>query len=405
MFLLFCLLLAFLQAASYWVNVDITPKTFSYVAVSWINSSTVISAGNSQSGGSVIRSSDRGNTWSKMTITAPNRLFDIATVKLQNLIYILTVDDGGGVFLSVNSGTSWVKRTTLASKLISVCIGSNGNAFTTGQNNKIYRSSNTTTYGTWSNLSPTTVLAAYKGYFWGICSTNGINVIAVGDFGLVYSSSSAGNVWTAGVSGTNVTIYTVAAATSSVAMAAGASNYVAITYNNGLTWKTLNPFTVSGITCQFHTISFYNSFTGFVVGSTGTASYIMKTNDAGSTWVQEAAFNSIIYSLSVNGLISGVAGGVAGTGMYARLSDPTGQPSTQPSTQPTFQPFKHPTGQPTLQPMDYPSSQPSWLPTALPSQQPFSVPSCQPTNQPSLKPQKSPTTTKWFAIEPTIKSS
>jgi photosystem II stability/assembly factor-like uncharacterized protein len=318
MMLLLFFILSIFPVSCYWINVPASPSTYSYVSVSWINSTTVLAVGNSLSGGAVIRSMNRGLTWTQMSISGGNRFFDISATNIKGKTYALTVDDLGQIFLSLNYGTSWTKKATLTGvRMLSVCIGSNGYSFISGQSNKIYRASNTSSYATWTNLSPT--IPGTKGYFWGIGSMDGIHVITVGDYGYVYYSSNAGATFAAGASGTNVSIYTISNGNNTVAMAAGASNFVAITYNNGMTWKTLNPFTVGGITSQYHTVSMLNTREAFIAGYVSTKSYIYMTVDGGNSWRVQAEVSKVIYSLSMYDSLTGSAGAVAGAGFYTLI--------------------------------------------------------------------------------------
>lgn len=100
------------------------------------------------------------------------------------------------------------------------------------------------------------------------------------------------------------------------AQAGGASGYLAITHDGGVTWTNVTPFP-SSVTIRFHSIKMLSDTEAYVAGSNGD---IYHTLNAGSSWVKVAATGVTLYSLDVFSETQGTAGAIAGSQVYTIVS-------------------------------------------------------------------------------------
>ena len=335
-------------AANLWEAVTAPSKSsMSFYSASWATNRYVVAVGNNGVGntGEIIYSSNKGLTWKAANVTSGTTfrtLTDVASYSQNN--YFLAVDyyttlKTGSIYLSTNGGSKWTVAATKYNgktnlpKLTSVSIGSNGNAFAAGysfgSSISIFRSTSTSNFATWRNIS-TFYDAQYT--FFGIGTSDGQNVIAVGTYdnsvtsalsGVIIYSSNAGSSWKHASSGSSVdVIYCVSMANASVAMIAGDNGYVAHTENGGRNWTTVNVYGTNSslFTTKFHSISMVSPQIAFVAGFIGSKSYVYKTVNGGVSWFIDASGFSSIYSLAMYDVNLGVAGGIAGAGMYVSVA-------------------------------------------------------------------------------------
>jgi hypothetical protein len=335
LFLLLLILMTRLVVHCEWTSVSapLSAANYKFVGAAWSNDKqTVVAAGQVSNGGLMIRSTDQGLTWNISSISQAFALWDITAKALkinQNYVtYFLSVDDNGNVFLSLNNGVTWqLKVSALQPRLLCVCLGSNGRAFTTGFRNKIFSSTNNTNFQNWTLIA--TPINPQSGLsFYGISTYDGSNVITVGSSNNIYFSRNSFSTFTKAnigtttltnpSSSTSVTIYSLSHGNASVAIAAGSNSYVAITYNFGATWKLLSVFKNSGYTSSYHSVSMIDDRKAFVMGTASTTSDIYRTINGGLTWNLEKSVNSVLYSLSMVSLDLGVAGALSST--YVRVT-------------------------------------------------------------------------------------
>jgi hypothetical protein len=334
-FLLLLILMTRLVVHCEWTSVSapLSAANYKFVGAAWSNDKqTVVAAGQVSNGGLMIRSTDQGLTWNITSISQAFALWDITAKALkinQNYVtYFLSVDDNGNVFLSLNNGVTWqLKASAVQSRLLCVCLGSNGRAFTTGFRNKIFSSTNNTNFQNWTLIA--TPINPQSGLsFYGISTYDGSNVITVGSSNNIYFSRNSFSTFTKAnigtttltnpSSSTSVTIYSLSHGNASVAIAAGSNSYVAITYNFGATWKLLSVFKNSGYTSSYHSVSMIDDRKAFIMGTASTTSDIYRTINGGLTWNLEKSVSSVLYSLSMVSLDLGVAGALSST--YVRVT-------------------------------------------------------------------------------------
>lgn len=304
------------DANTAWAQVSVPASSFSYVSVNFWSSYDAIAVGNQFSGGAMIVTNDSGISWSTVSYNGTlGPLYDVTSHKYSDINYILSVDYNGNMYLSTDNATSFSNVFTNAfGALIGVSVGSNNEAYTCGQGNRIYKSSVSSNFSTWTTIS--TGIAT--GIFYDISSYDGVNIITVTSSGSIYYSTDSASTWTKGTSSasSSTVIYCVDHGSNSIAMAGGSNGYLSITYDNGATWSSITPFS-SSVTIRFHSVTMLNSTEAFVAGSNGE---IWRTLDAGSNWQLEASTGDLLYSIGVWDTIIGVAGATSLSGVYTQVT-------------------------------------------------------------------------------------
>jgi photosystem II stability/assembly factor-like uncharacterized protein len=351
-------------------------------------------AGQQLSAGVILRSTNMGVSWTSKTFSG-TRLTDVATYTSGSFTYFVIVSSNANIYYSMNGGSTWSSNIVVSYALQGVTIGSNGVAYAVGATSGILTSSRSSNYSTWSDVSSLT-LASVQLY--AVCSPDGVNVVAVGASGTVYTSSDSGTTWSSSSSGVSTTLYAVScASTSSTVVAAGASAAMLLSNDQGASWSAMNVVGVGSVTAsttfQFHCVTVLNSYLFYA--STGVGTIIVSKNGGHSWALEKSVSSSPIYGLSMYSSSLGVGSNGQGFAILkspAPTRAPTGQPTRQPSRQPSAQPSRQPTTQPTPQPTRRPTTQPTGQPSSHPSSQPSCQPSTQPTVQPSSRPTGQPST-------------
>jgi photosystem II stability/assembly factor-like uncharacterized protein len=317
--LLFVFISNYYLATGNWIKVEVSPKDFSYRAATWSSVSNVVMVGGSAFGGSIIYSNNQGSSFNKVDIGS-YALWDISSKTIDGITYFLTVDDAGKIYGSTDLGINWNLYSSTINSLYGSCIGTNGQAFVSGKNFKLYTSSTSNNFQNWTAL-PSPV--AGPGSFYAISTVDGVNVIAVGTKGVCYSQNS-GTSWSQPDSFTlnTHTLYALSHGNASTAMVGGDSFTIAITFNYGETWKKLTVPGATTFSCKFHTVSMLTPYISFVAATanSGSFSVIYKTVDAGNTWLLQTQVNTIIYSLSMFDAKYGVAGTATHGGVYVSVT-------------------------------------------------------------------------------------
>lgn len=325
--IIFVLFLLFVQAVSRELAaapLSTTLKSYSlYSAVTWPSDGTVLACSYDSKGGLIIRSTDYGITWTQVA-SIPFALNGLTSTTLtaNGLTYYMAVDNSRRTYMSNGTGQTWGRVGDRPSNnLFSAAIGKNGNAFTAGAN-VVRRASYSTLFSTWTTL--TVAPDPFFNLWFDVSTSDGVNVIIVGSDGMVYYSSSSGDSWTAGSSGTNSSIYCVShAASSSVfAMAAGASGYLAKTSDGGSTWTLMTAFSAD-YTAQYRSISVLTTTEAYVAAYSTTVDpkgVVYRTFNGGTTWSLMSSVTSQLFSLAMYSSDYGVAGSTDGVGIYALVA-------------------------------------------------------------------------------------
>lgn len=146
-----------------WVAIKPTELYYNYVAVTWSSDTTALAAGYSVSGGVMMRTTDKGLTWTSVaTDVSFGGLYGLTSKTINNVKYFVAVDELGLPYVSVGSdGVSWTANVDyLSTSLLDVSIGSNGKAFICGSSSSVYIGDKSTNFTSWTSISPTTPASA-----------------------------------------------------------------------------------------------------------------------------------------------------------------------------------------------------------------------------------------------------
>lgn len=169
-----------------WVQISTTQVYDNFLAVTWPYAGTVLAAGYQVSGGNILLSNDDGVSWKTINTTSFSfgSLYALISNTISSTTYYLAVDDSGYVYGSTGDGTTWTQKAQVPTQLFGAVIGSNGNAYVCGYNNKVYRSTTASSYSTWTSTSPT---ISGVNYLNDVSTFDGVNVIVVGSRGRLKS--------------------------------------------------------------------------------------------------------------------------------------------------------------------------------------------------------------------------
>lgn len=180
--LFFCLVVFAAVVRSEWVRIPGPEVYDNFLAVTWPYDGTVLAAGYQVAAGNIIRSTDDGVTWTTVEPSSFSfgSLYGLYSKTISSTTYYLAVDDNGNIYGSTGDGTTWEELASVPTALFGVTIGSNGNAYVSGYNNKVYRSTESSAYATWTSVSPT---ISGINYINDVSTYDGTNVIIVGSRG------------------------------------------------------------------------------------------------------------------------------------------------------------------------------------------------------------------------------
>lgn len=142
-----------------WVATKPSELYYNYVAVTWASETCALAAGYSASGGVMMRSTDKGLTWTRVASNVDfGGLYGLSSKVINNVKYFVAVDELGLPYASVGSdGVTWEANTDyLATGLLDVSIGSNGKAFICGSSSSVYIGDASTNFTSWTSVSPST---------------------------------------------------------------------------------------------------------------------------------------------------------------------------------------------------------------------------------------------------------
>jgi len=145
--------------------------------------------------------------------------------------------------------------------------------------------------------------------------------IVVGGSGAVRVTSDYGKTWTAGNSGTGMTLYDVSYAAVNIAVAVGSNGTTLKTVDDGATWTTIS----SGTTDSLYDVSMGTMQYGIAVGAGGR---VLKTTTYGNGWsvisagitstllgVDMLSDGSTAWAVGMNGTIAKTVNGGSGWGI------------------------------------------------------------------------------------------
>jgi hypothetical protein len=208
----------------------------------------------------------------------------------------------GGVFLSNNSGTSWIPVNNGLSTLDVRVLGINGTNIFAGTNGGgVFLSSNNGT--SWTAMNTGLTNLSVHGTF----AFSGNNLFAGTDGGGVFLSTNNGTSWTAVNSGlTNLRVYSLVISGTNL-LAGTWGGGIFLSTNNGTSWTAVN----SGLT-NLSVNSMVLSGTNIFAGTLGGGTFLSTNNGTNWTAVNVGLTNLTVNAFAVSGsnLFSGTNGGV-----------------------------------------------------------------------------------------------
>lgn len=316
------------------VTVGTSLTALEVTAVKYLTSTEVVVVGNNLNGGTttgyVFRSTDSGVTFTQVHSdvdgTSANHFIGLGTRINGGTTYYITASNAGQIFLALSSAiNTWSAISTntpvATTAIYGVTIGSSGTAYIAGASNVVKRAAGTA-YTTWTTLTPANNAGGTPDWY-DVSSFDGTALIVVGTSGKIsYSANSGSNWFNSAATQTTSSIYCVAHATSSFAVAAGADGYLAKSSNGGNSWTAMTAFG-AGYTAQYHSLSIVSATDAYVAafdGSTGSIIYVTTTLSGVSTWSALASTTQTLHSLGMFSSSFGTAGAIDGEGVISLVN-------------------------------------------------------------------------------------
>lgn len=295
------------------MEVSVPDSTLSFFSVAWLSSSIVFAGGYRFEYGSVIRSTNKGVTWSSV-LTGVDRIFDVSCATVSSIDYVVAVSDTGYLYSSVNGGASWRTDVSVSASLYGVYISATGLAFAAGALTfpvlpAVYSADLTTSVTSWTLSSPSSSSSQQLN---DVCSFDGTNVVVVGNSGSVYFSSDSGSTWTSVSPGTTSDLSGLVCPSSTVLAAVGSAATIITSSNGGSSWSSVSSAALGlgglslSVDFLFHSVSALSTSQLYVAASNGA---ILYSSNFGSSWSLVSKLSSTAYSLGVYSDSLAVIGG------------------------------------------------------------------------------------------------
>lgn len=231
------------------------------------NTNTGCAVGDS---GNIIRSTDRGATWTAAASGTGKNLRGVAFPSTNTGFAV----GEAGTIVKTTTGTSWTAVASgTARNLNGTYFTGTSNGWAVGDSGTILKTVNGASFsaqasGTTGNLN-------------GVHFTTTSNGNAVGDNGLILRSTNGGASWSVRASGTTKNLNGVFFPSGTIGFAVGDGGVILKTTNSGGTWSAL----ASGTGANLNGVFFTNSTVGYAVGDGGV---LLSTANA-TTWTLRAA--------------------------------------------------------------------------------------------------------------------
>ena len=232
-------------------------------------------------GGTIIRTTDGGQTWNFQLSNTTNELDDAYFTDAStgtivgDLGTILRTTDGGQNWIAQASGTtSWLQDVYFTDNNTGTAVGYNGTILrtTNGGQNWVMQNSGTT------------------GALYGVSFTDANTGTAVGDFGTILRTTNGGTDWMPQNSGIWASIFGVSFTSANIGTAAAGYGIIIRTTDGGETWTQQAYFGSA-----FSGVYFSDQNTGTVVGAAGS---IVRTVNGGVP-VEMLSFTGSVHGNSI----------------------------------------------------------------------------------------------------------
>ena len=286
-----------LTSYSQWSNVsDASIISTNLNTVSIASNDTIYAAGLF---GEVVKSVDKGETWTSLTSGTGSNLNDIYFLDHNTGMFVgqsgilRRTTDGGANWTTIASGT--------ASELYSIHFPSSNVGYIAGQNGYVGKSTNGGV--TWSSITSPTGTKIQDINF-----LNDSLGYIVGDANIIFKTTDGGATWTTQTSphlpNTN-NYFKVQATSTDSAFSCGGDKRIMKTINGGSTWQT-----VTNNTGNFYrSLAFVNNNTGYIVGANGV---VLFTNNGNSFASQTTPITDILFDIDITPCGFAIAVGASG---------------------------------------------------------------------------------------------
>ncbi len=188
---------------------------------------------------------------------------------------VWAVGDAGTIIASTNAGNTWISQTSGATlPIYAICAADAQRAWACGAGGLLLRTTNGG--GSWSP-APTGVTVALNGVDFAGSNTG----FAVGSGGRILKSTDGGATWSPIASGTFKDLFGIDMLTETIGAVVGAEGTILHTTNGGVTWQRQTSWTQDAL---FSVV--LSADNGWIAGDAGT---ILFTTDAGQNWDSTAA--------------------------------------------------------------------------------------------------------------------
>jgi len=231
--------------------------------------------------GTILNTTDGGETWSFQTGASPYNLRDVLFVSGKGWIVGHGISPNGIVFTSSDEGVNWLTPGPLAFPTPPYALErafflDPNNGWLAGNNGNIYHTVDGGNYWWNQQLNPGITEALSDVYF----RSSGKGW-ATGSTGRILITVDTGSTWSP-VSLTGGSLYGVWFVDDFNGWTVGAGGVVFYSTDGGSTWGTQT----SGVPTNLYSVCFVDSGTGWACGAGGT---IINTTDAGAFWQRETS--------------------------------------------------------------------------------------------------------------------
>ncbi|MBN2001467.1 PKD domain-containing protein [candidate division KSB1 bacterium] len=235
------------------------PQGNSLYDIQFINPTTAIAVGDVAT---VLRTTDRGNTWVSRLCGTP---YPLSAVSFADFFTGTAVGVFGTIYRTIDGGLTWKPQST-----------------------------------------------NFSGFIEDVDMTDTNTGTAVGNRGTILRTTNGGKLWIEQTSNTTSWLYGVDFVTNKIGTVVGESGTILHTTDGGTTWLPQTNGTWNDLLAVF----FINADTGTAVGRSGT---VIRTTDGGSTWFSQSC--AAIFDLSEVTFIDADTGFVGGFGCFYRTTD------------------------------------------------------------------------------------
>lgn len=234
-------------------------------SIDFLSASTGYACGE---GGTLIKTTDAGNTWIKVDF--PDSA-DLNAIRFPSLDLGIIITDSGKIFVSRDAGLSWLpNQHEFGEKLSGIFFIDRFTGFITGSKGLVLKS--TDRGENWTLLNTGTTEYLFKVFF--IDPDVGF---AIGWSGTVLKTTDQGNSWKKITIPTKNYLRDLWMIDDKTGIIIGAGGEIFRTSDGGESWIKTETGVISGLTA----ISFIDKKIGFITTSRGE---ILETSDAGKTW-------------------------------------------------------------------------------------------------------------------------